>query len=635
VCTAVASQESPALVSLGTGGAVVVWADARSGEYDIYAQRLSPDGAPLWAGYGVLVCGAEYDQQFPAAVADGAGGVIVVWQDGRKGDDGMEIYAQRLGPDGAAAWAAGGVPVCSHAPDLTDPPTAFSHVICSDLNGGAIVAWRDTRSDPILANTEIYAQRIAGTGAALWTANGVKVLGFTAVKWATRNPIIAPDGSGGAVIVWQDGRNSVSTGNDLYAQRVTAAGSAAWAANGIMLCNATGEQSYPDITSLNSGGAVVVWEDKRSGDFDIYAQRLDSLGTPAWGANGRSVCTSANNQRTPRVTVDGNGGCIVAWTDARSSALETDLYAQALDSLGNPLWTPQGAAACLAPGSQTRIRMAPSLPGMVMLTWMDTRNESSPALYDVYGQMLRADGLPAWAAEGVPLAVLPGSNQRLHQTESDGFGGAYSTWEDNRNAADWDVYAQRLSPWTPVSSTAEAKLLPAGSAVRLPARVVTAAFSGSFYIEETDRSSGLKVVSSSPVSPGDMVAVSGVTGALCEPLLNALLVEKTATAPVPLPPGVRAASLGGEGVGASRGLSNLGLLVRVWGRVTAREAGPPQSLLVSDGSATVRVYTDSTAAVGDYVTATGIASCEAGASGREPVLLTRSISDVQVAVLAP
>ena len=344
------------------------------------------------------------------------------------------------------------------------------------------------------------------------------------------------------------------------------------------------------------------------------------------------LCARFNNQRTPRVTVDGNGGCIVAWTDARSSALETDLYAQALDSLGNPLWTPQGAAACLAPGSQTRIRMAPSLPGMVMLTWMDTRNESSPALYDVYGQMLRADGLPAWSALGVPVAVLPGSNQRLQQTESDGSG---HHWEDNRDAADWDVYAQRLSPWTPVSSTAEAKLLPSGSAVRLPARVVTAAFSGSFYIEEAGRSSGLKVVSEVAASPGDMVAVSGVTGAGCEPLLNAFLVEKTATAPVPLPPGVRAASLGGEGVGASRGLSNLGLLVRVWGRVIAREAGPPQSLLVSDGSATVRVYTDSTATVRDYITATGIASCEAGASGREPVLLTRGLPDVQGAVLAP
>lgn len=607
----------------------MVWADGRSGEYDIYAQRFDAGGTPQWAQDGVLVCAAEYDQQFPLAVPDGAGGVIVAWQDGRLGDDGMEIYAQRLLPDGSPAWTLDGVPVCTHAPDLADPPTAFSHVVCSDGSGGVITAWRDTRSDPVLANTEIYAQRISSSGAALWALNGVEVLGFGAKKWATRNPIIAPDGSGGAVVVWQDARNSATTANDLYAQRVTAAGSAAWTANGLVLCNAAGEQGYPDITEI-AGGVAVVWEDKRSGGYDIYAQRLDLAGAAAWGANGRAICTSANDQRTPRVVDNGLGGLIVAWTDSRNSTTQTDVYAQTLDASGNPVWAAQGVAACLAAGSQTRIRMAPALTGSVILTWMDTRNEVTVALYDIYGQMIGSDGLPLWAADGLAVVDLPGSNQRLQQTLSDGTRGVYTVWEDNRNAGNWDVYGHRLSPWASIRDTAEAKLLPTGSAVLIPSKVVTAAFSGYFYIEETQRYSGLKVVTDSPVSPGDVVTVGGTVGEACERFITASSVVNSGTADIPRPLGMRLPTFG-----ASQGLSNSGLLVRVWGRVQTREAGPPQSLIVTDGAATVRVYTDHPAAVGDYIVATGISSCRQGQPDSEPVLLTRSSADVLEILAGP
>ena len=80
MCTAVASQESPALVSLGTGGAVVVWADARSGEYDIYAQRISAAGQPQWTANGAALSVSAGDQLAITMVSDAAGGAIVAWQ---------------------------------------------------------------------------------------------------------------------------------------------------------------------------------------------------------------------------------------------------------------------------------------------------------------------------------------------------------------------------------------------------------------------------------------------------------------------------------------------------------------------------------------------------------------------------
>lgn len=617
VCTVAGTQESPSIVALSGGGAIIVWADRRGNDYNIYAQRLDANGNALWTPGGVLVCGAAYDQQFPVATTDGNGGAIVAWQDGRLGDDGLQIYAQRISAEGAVVWAADGVPVCSHAPGLEDPPTAFSHVIESDGAGGAIVAWRDTRNDPIAGNTEIYVQRISGTGAPCWTLNGVKVLGFTTQKWATRNPIVASDGAGGAFVAWQDARNASISANDLYCQRVTAAGTVSWTTNGVAVCTAAGDQGYPDIAKVGNG-VVITWEDKRAGNYDIYAQKLDLTGAAQWGVNGRLVCGSANDQRTPRVVSDGSN-VVIAWTDKRASTLYTDIYAQKLDSTGAAQWTANGVAVCTAAGSQTRVRMCLSYAGSSILTWMDTRNETSVALYDLYAQMLDSAGVSRWTADGVPLAALSGSTQRMQQVVSDGMYGLHAVWEDDR-ASDWDIFAQWLSPWLSVGDIAAAKANAPGTPVILPARIVTGAFGNFFYIEENSRHSGMKVVWPVPVAKGDLVTVAGTVEQDCERYINAYSVVPVGSGTVPNPLGLTIAKLGGM-----PGLSTTGLLVRVWGCVTDKVTGPPQYFVVSHAGSETRVYGSTSAEIGDYVIVTGISSCAAG-----PIVLIRDASDVQV-----
>ena len=629
VCTLANSQESPYIVSTGSGETIIVWADTRDFDYDIYAQKLDADGHQVWAAGGVKICEAIYDQQFPAAVDDGAGGAIIVWQDGRLGDDGLALYAQRVLPNGIVAWQTDGLPVCSYASGLADPPMAFSHVVTSDGSGGVIAAWRDTRNDPIAGNTEIYAQRVDGNGAAKWTTNGVKILGFGTQKWSTRNPVVAPDGSGGVVVVWQDARTLATTGNDLYAQHVTAVGTPTWTSNGVVVCNAIGDQGYPDIMPLAGGATAIVWEDKRSGNYDVYAQQFNASGSPQWGANGRMVCSSANDQRTPRVCSDGAGGATIAWTDKRSSTVYTDVFAQRLDASGSALWGDQGTAVCTAAGSQTRVRMCPSVSGLTIRTWMDTRNETLSALYDLYGQMIDSSAAPKWAAAGIPVAAITGNNQRMQQVTSDGGGSLCAVWEDDRNAGDWDIYAQKLSPWIAVSNIAEAKSRPGGTPISIPARVVTGSFSGCFYIEETDRFAGIRVEYPQVFTPGSMLIVSGTLDFGLEPFIRASVVEPAGTSDVPGTLGITASRLGSTSIGEISGLTNVGLLVRTWGRVVSKPATDQPYLILTDGARDVRAYCNTEVEVGDAVVATGVCSGESTSSGVVVTLLTRNASDVR------
>lgn len=629
-CSVTGPQESPYIVGVGSGTTIVTWADTRDLDYDIYAQKLDADGNPLWISGGVKVCGADYDQQFPAVVDDGAGGAIVVWQDGRLGDDGLDLYAQRVLSNGAVAWQVDGIPVCAHESGLTDPPMAFSHVITNDGSGGLVVAWRDTRSDPVSGNTEIYAQKVSIAGAVGWTLNGVKILGFGTQKWSTRNPVIASDGSGGAVIAWQDARTSATTANDLYVQRITAAGSVAWAANGEVVCNAAGEQGYPDIVGMGDGTSVIVWEDKRSGNYDIFAQKFSASGAAQWGLSGGLICSSANDQRTPRVVRDESGGAVIAWTDKRNSTLYTDVFAQRLNSSGSAMWDEQGRAVCTAVGSQTRVRMALSVSGYTILTWMDTRSEAILAVYDIYGQMIDSAAVPQWAVNGIPVAAITGNNQRMHQVSADGEGSLCAVWEDDRNVGDWDVYAQKMSPWMIAGGIADAKSLPAQSPVSLPAYVVTGAFDGYFYIQDADSFAGVRVVYSDPPAAGTLVKVSGTLGSGPEPWIQAYSVRTQGSDDMPKPIGLSASRLGSVSVGNVSGLSNVGLLVRAWGLVVSEpQVGQPY-FGVTDGSRELRIYSTASVRTGDFVVATGICAGDDAMSGTTPAMLTRTPDDVAV-----
>ncbi len=292
ICTLPSQQVAPTLVADGAGGFIVSWYDDRSGNYDIYAQRVNSAGVPQWTANGVALCTAANSQVFQQIVSDGAGGAIVAWQDFRNGVD-DDIYVRRINASGVAQWTANGVGLCVLAGDQLNP------AIASDGAGGAIVAWQDNRS----ASPDIYAQRVTASGVVQWTANGAAISTAANTQYS---PKIVPDGAGGAIIQWDDYRNG---SGDIYVQRVNSAGTPQWTANGVGACVAAGFQGWAALVSDGSGGAIVAWEDNRIVNTDIYANRVSASGVPQWTLNGEPVCTDVNEQYGIAMTADGAGGC--------------------------------------------------------------------------------------------------------------------------------------------------------------------------------------------------------------------------------------------------------------------------------------------------------------------------------------
>jgi hypothetical protein len=186
------------------------------------------------------------------------------------------------------------------------------HII-SDGNHGAIIAWQDSSG----AAWDIYAQHVDGSGNATWATGGIAVCSAPLFQI---NPKLAEDGFGGALITWQDIRN----GNDynIYAQRINAAGVLQWTAMGVGVCLSGGTQNNPKIRARVNAGATIVWQDNRFGtDYNIYAQALDSSGIVQWTANGVVVCNATGNQSALDIASDNIQGIIVSWKDERNAIL--------------------------------------------------------------------------------------------------------------------------------------------------------------------------------------------------------------------------------------------------------------------------------------------------------------------------
>lgn len=425
VCLQANDQQDVRIVTDSKGGAIITWLDFRMDATqfvgDIYVQRVDKTGMVKWTVNGVSLCNLTTDQTAPSLVEDGTGGAIIAWNDWRNGN--RDIYAQRIDSTGTIQWTPNGVPVVVKANHQQDAK------LISDGLGGAIIVWQDSAS----GSYDIFAQRLSNTGAALWASTGVAVCNavFTQI-----NPRIEVDGSGGAIVTWQDKRNAADY--DIYAQRINASGAVQWTANGVAICTAAGTQSNPKIEPDGAGGAYIGWQDKRNGtNYDIYAQRVNASGAPQWNTNGSVVSAEPGNQSALDMTSEGVAGVIFTWKDDRNGNF--DIYFQRADAAGVMQFAAGGNSTFLLANDQINPNIVGDGSGGAIIAFQD----SSTGTWDITSQRISASGTLVWTLAGVAVGTAAG-NQTGVKSVSDGMGGCIYAFQDKRNTIDFDIYAHHL-----------------------------------------------------------------------------------------------------------------------------------------------------------------------------------------------
>ncbi|MBN1163820.1 MAG: T9SS type A sorting domain-containing protein [Candidatus Krumholzibacteriota bacterium] len=349
----------------GSGGVILTWMDHRGGGVDIYAQRISAEGNPLWDPDGLYISPAEEDNYYPVIIADGAGGATIAWQSGI--DSTSQIFIQKLDEYGNMEWPAGGLAVSTEQGSINPS-------LLADGAGGVIVAWISTST-----GTGILAQRISAAGTRQWGDSGRPVCPGGVVHGFVP---LCGDGAGGAIIAWHDIRGG---NHDIYVQRISASGDPLWDPDGSLVRGGAGDQWHPGIIPADGGGCLIAWMDSEGEDSDIYMQRINASGGLEWEAGGTVVCSAAGYQLNPRLASDGGGGAIISWQDRREG--DFDIYVQRVDEAGSLRWAGDGVAVARSAGEQRLPEIVPDETGGALLTWEGGDEESN-----IYCQRITASG---------------------------------------------------------------------------------------------------------------------------------------------------------------------------------------------------------------------------------------------------
>src|SRR5258706_1782373 len=369
----------------GVGGAFVVWEDDRVvAGTDLYAQHVLASGAldPAWPAADLPVGVGPTNQYTHRVAPDGAGGVLVAWQDDRNdaGVSNLDIYIQRIDAGGTPLWTPNGSPVCLATGVQSQPK------VTGDGLGGAYLAWIDERS----GLPRVYAQHITAAGgiAPGWPDNGLAVANPGAVG-SQQGAVVAQDGAGGVLVAWSGSNNQAVF--HPFVMRIGAGGALApgWPVAGAQLCNLLQTQDQVQVVSDLTGGAIVVWHDFRDVqnpfvNYKIYAQRVNGSGVRQWALNGVPVCIAPGSHETPAAVSDDQGGVVVTLQDGRGDG--ADIYGLRLTSFGAraPGWDVDGTALCVQLGSQQYPVMVPDGISGAIVAWTDGRPAPRFQASDVY-----------------------------------------------------------------------------------------------------------------------------------------------------------------------------------------------------------------------------------------------------------
>ncbi len=137
-------QEPTGMTGDGEGGVLLAWHDIRNAvSWDVYLTRVTSGGslAEGWPDHGLPVCTMSERQDSPTLISDGDGGAYVAWIDLREPTNGYDLYLQRVLGTGtiAAGWPDQGLPICIIPQQQVNPQ------LVADGNGGVIVVWNDYR----------------------------------------------------------------------------------------------------------------------------------------------------------------------------------------------------------------------------------------------------------------------------------------------------------------------------------------------------------------------------------------------------------------------------------------------------------------------------------------------------------
>lgn len=475
VCVTAGAQDMPKGCTDGADGAIITWEDARTSGYQIYAQHLDAAGKATWTANGVklaTVTGGTYAQTMPIIATDDSGGAYIVWLDARYSKFGNCIFAQHIRADGTLAYPDTALPVAIGLNGCANP------TLCDDGRGGAYVAWEDNRAANIQTRPNIWMNRLWPGGVKFGlTTTGTKAVVSSSYNWFTKkttysfidssanfqsylvNQSVTITGKGSYLIA------SVLSPTQLDLKSYPTNGTYAYyipGLSGMPLDTFANKQTGPSITSDGNGGCYLAWTSSATNPNSIYATRIDSTGIALWDpapAPGFLVYKdpyTGNHSKNVWINRDGTD-LLLTWEVTNSTKYQ-DVYAVRMhDSLF--AWGAVNVSDQIDDqtlpriyGDDSAMKVGTDSTRGVLVPFLD--QEPSPSddldvamvrVMGTGGTLMPATGNGFWFFDQKPHTQSGMRTVKITDASNGGTAtGVLAVWNDAWDGVDTMVYAQRI-----------------------------------------------------------------------------------------------------------------------------------------------------------------------------------------------
>jgi hypothetical protein len=411
-------QSRPSIDFDGTNY-LVVWDDERTGsEYDIYGTLLDTSGTALNPA-GIAISTATDNQYMPSVSFDGTN-YLVAWHDNRDGAANYDIYSTRVNTSGVVQEPSG-IPI-ANMPVQQLTPAVISY------GGQWLAVWRDNRNG---GYNDIYGSRISASG----TVTDPSGILISASAQAQGKPAVASDGTN-YLVVWEEARSG-GYSTDIYGIRIDDSGRQL-DENAIAISTSTGSQAYPAVAFDNDSIYLVVWQDDRSGTYDIYGARVSTSGNVLDGP-GIAISTATGRQQFPSVAF-GDTNFLVVWGDERGGSPSTDdIYGTLVEPDNGNVVTPSGNV--IADDAYWQDNPSVAFDGTnYLVVWDDYGSGTFDE--DIYGVRVNQSCNPIEASS---IAISTATNGQYRPVVAFDGTNYMVVWFDKRSSNASDIYGTRIN----------------------------------------------------------------------------------------------------------------------------------------------------------------------------------------------
>ncbi len=308
--------------------------------------------------------------------------------------------------------------------------------IATSPAGISYISWYSNEG----GNYNMRLQRFDVYGNKQWADEGLLISNNTSMTWLTDYDMCV-DSTDCAIIVFQD----IRTGdNNIFAYRIDTSGAFLWGADGLQLSNSSAFDAAPKVTVTGNNDAVIAWE----ADGVIIRQKISPGGSLLWGNNGISM-TGTNSYKWPQLLPVGSDDVIMKFFEdiGPPNAPDRYVYAQRYDDNGNAVWA-QACTVSDALGISAWTQIFPFIndgqDGFYM-AWHDDRDNNM--LSSVYVQHIDPQGDPVFTNNGIEVATMSGRNRFYAQLalppSSDNI---YIFWNEmDANQNNRGIYGQKIN----------------------------------------------------------------------------------------------------------------------------------------------------------------------------------------------